>query len=189
MMCLKKLLPEQMHNLIRVDAQHQHSISADYKIISISNEIAVPIASASIFRIDFLPETVDGHDISIKWPGTVPTKCKRLSCSTTFHLFLMIFVVEFLVPDLLVKLLKAVDETRFTELVLNRHTKVLLEEWKKYVNILLASLCTLIHFLSFSKVICLNHAKSTNGQNKLKRVLGVQPQDQPLINYWSAHLH
>lgn len=35
-------------------------------------------------------------------------------------------------PDLLVKLLKAVDETRFTELVLNRHTKVLVEEWKKY---------------------------------------------------------
>ncbi|XP_073837537.1 folliculin [Musca autumnalis] len=148
MMCLKKLLPDQMHTLIRVDAQHQHSISADYKIISISNEIAVPIASASVFRVDFLPETDDGNDILVKWPGTVPNK----------------------LPDLLVKLLKAVNETRFTELVLNRHTKVLVEEWK-------------------NKVICLNHAKSTNGQNKLKRVLGVQPQDQALINYWSAHLH
>ncbi|XP_061390407.1 folliculin [Musca vetustissima] len=148
MMCLKKLLPDQMHSLIRVDAQHQHSISADYKIISISNEIAVPMASSSIFRVDFLPETDDGCDISIKWPGTVPNK----------------------LPDLLVKLLKAVNETRFTELVLNRHTKVLVEEWK-------------------NKVICLNHAKSANGQNKLKRVLGVQPQDQALINYWSAHLH
>ncbi|XP_065362585.1 folliculin [Calliphora vicina] len=147
MMCLKKLLPEQMHTLIRVDAQHQHSISADYKIISISNEIAVPMASSSVFRIDFLEESL-GNNVCIKWPGSVPTK----------------------LPDLLVKLLKAVDETRFTELVLNRHTKVLVEEWK-------------------NKVICLNHAKSTNGQAKLKRVLGVQPQDQPLLNYWSAHLH
>lgn len=78
MMCLKKLLPDQMHSLIRVDAQHQHSISADYKIISISNEIAVPIASASIFRVDFLPETDDGNDVLIKWPGTVPNKCETL---------------------------------------------------------------------------------------------------------------
>lgn len=57
-----------------------------------------------------------------------------------FICFQWFFVVVFLVPDLLVKLLKAVDETRFTELVLNRHTKVLLEEWKKYVHNLLASL-------------------------------------------------
>lgn len=94
-------------------------------------------------------------------------------------------------PDLLVKLLKAVNETRFTELVLNRHTKVLVEEWKKSVKELYYySKITLLYiFLFFSKVICLNHAKSTNGQNKLKRVLGVQPQDQALINYWSAHLH
>lgn len=77
MMCLKKLLPEQMHPLIRVDAQHQHSISADYKIISISNEIAVPMASASVFRIDFLEESL-GNNVCIKWPGSVPTKCKYL---------------------------------------------------------------------------------------------------------------
>lgn len=65
-----------MHNLIRVDAQHQHSISADYKIISISNEIAVPMASSSVFRIDFLEESPENNEVSIKWPGTVPTKCK-----------------------------------------------------------------------------------------------------------------
>lgn len=38
------------------------------------------------------------------------------------------------VPDLMVKLLKAVqavEEKTFTELVLNKQTKVLIEEWKK----------------------------------------------------------
>ncbi|EDW69639.1 folliculin [Drosophila virilis] len=152
MVCLKKLLPEPMHNLMRIDAQHQHSISSEYKIISVSNEIAVPIASSSVFRIDFLDKHVNGTDVvSVKWPGELPRKF----------------------PDLMVKLLKAVqavEEKTFTELVLNKQTKVLIEEWK-------------------NKVICLNHAKSGSVQAKLKKVLGVQPQDQPIINYWSTHLH
>ena len=29
--------------------------------------------------------------------------------------------------------MKAVEEERFNELVLNKHTKVLMEEWKKYI--------------------------------------------------------
>ncbi|XP_016991879.1 folliculin [Drosophila rhopaloa] len=148
MVCLKKLLPEPMHNLMRIDAQHQHSISSEYKIISVSNDIAVPMASGSVFRIDFLDKHVNGHEVSVKWPGELPRK----------------------LPDLMVKLLKAVEEKNFTELVLNKQTKVLIEEWK-------------------NKVTCLNHAKSTSVQGKLKKVLGVQPQDQPLINYWSTHLH
>ncbi|XP_017128652.1 folliculin [Drosophila elegans] len=148
MVCLKKLLPEPMHNLMRIDAQHQHSISSEYKIISVSNDIAVPMASGSVFRIDFLDKHVNGHEVSVKWPGELPRK----------------------LPDLMVKLLKAVEEKNFTELVLNKQTKVLIEEWK-------------------NKVTCLNHAKSTSVQGKLKKVLGVQPQDQPIINYWSTHLH
>ncbi|XP_067613630.1 folliculin [Eurosta solidaginis] len=147
MLCLKKLLPEPMHNLLRIDAQHQHSISSDYKIISVSNEIAVPIASTSVYRVDFLDSSVDGNKVRVKWRGELPTKC----------------------PDLMVKLLKAVDEPRFTPLVLNKQTKVLIEEWK-------------------NKIICLNRAKTSNGQAKLRKVLGLQAQDQPLINYWSAHL-
>lgn len=87
MMCLKKLLPEPMHNLMRIDAQHQHSISSEYKIISVSNDIAVPMASSSVFRIDFLDKHVNGNDIvSVKWPGELPRKCKlRISkpCSTS----------------------------------------------------------------------------------------------------------
>ncbi|XP_037934018.1 folliculin-like [Teleopsis dalmanni] len=147
MLCLRKLLPDKMHNLMRIDAQHQHSISSDYKIISVSNEIPVPIACSSVLRIDYLDKSMDGFEVSVKWPGELPSKW----------------------PDLMVKLIKAVNETRFTELVLNKQTKVLIEEWK-------------------NKIICLNRAKSTTGQTKLKKVLGIQPQDQPLINYWSAHL-
>ncbi|KAH8304897.1 hypothetical protein KR018_000200 [Drosophila ironensis] len=148
MVCLKKLLPEPMHNLMRIDAQHQHSISSEYKIISVSNDIAVPVASASVFRIDFLDRHINGHEVTVKWPGELPRK----------------------VPDLMAKLLKAVEEKNFTELVLNKQTKVLIEEWK-------------------NKVTCLNQAKSGSVQAKLKKVLGIQPQDQPLINYWATHLH
>uniref|UniRef100_A0A0A1WE37 Folliculin n=1 Tax=Zeugodacus cucurbitae TaxID=28588 RepID=A0A0A1WE37_ZEUCU len=147
MLCLKKLLPEPMHNLMRIDAQHQHSISSDYKIISVSNEIAVPMACSSVYRVDFLDDSADGQKVCVKWPGELPRKW----------------------PDLMVKLMKAVDEKRFTPLVLNKQTKVIIEEWK-------------------NKVICLNRAKSANGQAKLRKVLGVQAQDQPLINYWSGHL-
>lgn len=89
----------------------------------------------------------------------------------------------------MVKLTKAVDEKRFTPLVLNKQTKVLIEEWKKYVLLLLAkALYLFFHYFPCSKIICLNRAKTSNGQAKLRKVLGVQPQDQPLINYWSGHL-
>ncbi|KAL9902104.1 folliculin [Glossina fuscipes] len=147
MMCLKKLLPEAMHNLIRVDAQHQHSIDAGYKIISIADEIAAPMPNSTAYRIDFLDEPIKTNQVCIKWLGSIPAKW----------------------PDLLVKLVKAVEETSFTELVLNRRTKALVEEWK-------------------NKVICLSHAKNTNAQVKLKKVLGVQIQDHALINYWSIYL-
>lgn len=131
MVCLKKLLPEPMHNLMRIDAQHQHSISSEYKIISVSNDIAVPMASASVYRIDFLDKHVNGHEVSVKWPGELPRKCKLLICKTFYKIItLLIFP---LVPDLMVKLLKAVEEKNFTELVLNKQNKVLIEEWKKYV--------------------------------------------------------
>ncbi|KAH8380559.1 hypothetical protein KR009_011439 [Drosophila setifemur] len=169
MVCLKKLLPEPMHNLMRIDAQHQHSISSEYKIISVSNDIAVPMASASVFRIDFLDKHINGHEVSVKWPGELPRKCELLP-EESRNFFNPSFHIPFLVPDLMVKLLKAVEETNFTELVLNKQTKVLIEEWK-------------------NKVTCLNHAKSTSVQGKLKKVLGIQPHDQPLINYWSTHLH
>lgn len=90
----------------------------------------------------------------------------------------------------LLKAVKAVEEKTFTELVLNKQTKVLIEEWKKLV----LKFVPLYHhiesnYFCCSKVICLNHAKSGSVQGKLKKVLGVQPQDQPLINYWSTHLH
>lgn len=76
MLCLKKLLPDQMHNLMRIDAQHQHSISSDYKIISVSNDIPVPLASSSVFRIDFVDDGLRDNEVVVKWPGALPSKCK-----------------------------------------------------------------------------------------------------------------
>lgn len=144
MMCLRKLLPEQMHNVMQIDAQ-QFLTNSECRIVSVSPDVAVPIASSATFRIDFLDNEND--KVSVKWPGEMPNKW----------------------PDLLQKIIKAVDEERFTHLVLNKQTRVLVEEWK-------------------NKVICLNRARSSSGLTKLKKVLGVQSQDQPIINYWSPHL-
>lgn len=41
-------------------------------------------------------------------------------------------------PDLLVKILKAIDEKLFNDNVLGKHIRVLVEEWKKYVLIIIA---------------------------------------------------
>ena len=77
MLCLKKLLPAKMHHLMRIDAQHQQSISSEYKIISVTNEISVPMASSSVFRIDFLDKPLNGNEVGIKWPGELPLKSKQ----------------------------------------------------------------------------------------------------------------
>lgn len=37
-------------------------------------------------------------------------------------------------PDLLLKIVKAVNERLFNEFVLNKHLKLLVEEWKKYTT-------------------------------------------------------
>ncbi|XP_067619897.1 uncharacterized protein [Eurosta solidaginis] len=108
MLCLKKLLPEPIRNRLCIDAQHKHSINSNYRIISVSNEMAVPIASTSVYRVDFLGASADGNKVRVKWLGELPMKC----------------------PDLMVKLLKAVDEPRFTPLVLKKHTTVLIKEYK-----------------------------------------------------------
>lgn len=101
-MCLKHLLPQQMHKLIQTDSQYL--TNSDCKIIAVLPEIAVPMPSNLIYRIDFLDDK-----ISIKWLGEVPNKR----------------------PDLLTKILKAVDEPLFTNIVLYKQIKVLVEEWKK----------------------------------------------------------
>ena len=66
-------------------------------------------------------------------------------------------------PALLTKILNAVDEKMFTNLILDKFIKALIEEWK-------------------NKVICLSHQH--DDVSKLKKTLGIQAHDDLLINYW-----
>lgn len=72
-------------------------------------------------------------------------------------------------PDLLTRIFKSIDETLLTDFVLQKQIRVLVEEWK-------------------NKVMCLRTISSNQDLHKVKKVLGVQPNDQLLINYWSSAL-
>ncbi|XP_063702349.1 folliculin [Culicoides brevitarsis] len=73
-------------------------------------------------------------------------------------------------PTLVTKIVKAVKEEAFTEAVLEKRIKVLVEEWK-------------------NKVQCLLKMNKNQDTTKLKKVLGLQVHDQPLINFWMTNLN
>jgi len=124
MKSLRKLLPESMHTLTRNDSP-RYVAPTECKILSVVQEVAVPQPCSTIFRIDFL-----GNDdlVSVKWTGEMPTKY----------------------PDLLTKVIKAVDEKLFTDFVLCKHLKVLIEEWK-------------------NKILCVKKVSSNQDLVKLKK--------------------
>lgn len=62
-----------MHYLVKSDAQNYVPSSEFCRILSVLPPIAVPQASATIFRIDFVDNSDEVH---VKWLGTLPTKCK-----------------------------------------------------------------------------------------------------------------
>jgi folliculin len=66
-------------------------------------------------------------------------------------------------PVLMTKILQAVDENLFSNVVLEKYIKALVEEWK-------------------NKVMCLSHQHED--VTKLKRTLGIQAHDELLVNYW-----
>lgn len=60
---------------------------------------------------------------------------------------------------------------------------------EKVCNQLIARIFKLINILLFcSNVMCLQKISSTQDLIKMKKILGVQPQDQALIAYWSIAL-
>lgn len=102
------------------------------------------------------------------------------------------------VPDLVVKIVKAVNERLFNEYVLNKHLRLLVEETKKYVRLYLItpiSACSKSHqsFVRLfsrarSKVSCLVKITSNSEIVKMKKILGFQAQDQALVTYWTQGL-
>jgi folliculin len=107
---LKKILPEALHKFTKINAE-KYVIAKECRILSLPIDVAVPQMTANIFRVDLMEDHEYELIPSVKWIGDVPSKW----------------------PILLAKILKAVDEESFTDDVLDKHLKVLVEEWKKLV--------------------------------------------------------
>lgn len=82
MVCLRRLVPEAMHNSVQHDSP-QYLENSECRIVSISPEISVPIASHSLFRIDLVGNERDDITVTVKWNGQVPSKCKCIKRTLT----------------------------------------------------------------------------------------------------------
>jgi folliculin len=71
-------------------------------------------------------------------------------------------------PALLTKIVNAVDEKLFTSVTMHKFVQAVVEEWK-------------------NKVVCLSH-QHDHDVSKLKKVLGIQPNDELLVSYWLSVL-
>ncbi|XP_046968938.1 folliculin [Vanessa cardui] len=93
-------------------------------------------------------EEMDNSSFSCKWSGTLPTKC----------------------PTLMNKIMIAMTNTKFNDVVLHQHIKSLTVEW-----------------LGIAKTIkmALQSSGKPDAVTKLKQILGVSPKDELLVNYWS----
>lgn len=137
----KSLLPESLHRFIA--RGHEDLTSVEYRITSLASHHTWPNRSNSMC-IEF----IDDNQIKIQTNQiNLPSR----------------------LPSLTSKIIKAVDEPAFTESVLEKRIKVLVEEWK-------------------NKVQCLQKMRQNQDTTKLKKVLGLQAHDQPLISYWISHL-
>lgn len=128
--CFQKLLPDCLASKCArsaTECKTKYVPPQESRILCLQPEVAVPQPSSGIFRIDFLSD--DQDLVSVKWTGELPTKCemisfKRLEKDNVFMFF-------FAGPALLTKIIKAVDEKSFSEFILNKQLKLLVEEWKK----------------------------------------------------------
>ncbi|XP_058461504.1 folliculin [Malaya genurostris] len=142
---LKKLLPEPMHKLVRSHAE-SYKAANECRIINLNQDAVAPNPSAGIMRIDLVDDRDDTVAVCV-WDGDLPSK----------------------LPTLLQKIIKAMDEELFTDSVLDKHLRALIEEWK-------------------NKVVCIRKMSSNQDVAKIKKIMGIQQQDQVLITYWYSHL-
>ncbi|XP_049287637.1 folliculin [Anopheles funestus] len=143
---LKKMLPEALHKLARAHAKTYTSAN-EFRIINLKQEAIAPHSSSSIMRVDLVDDQNKDTVAVCAWEGELPSK----------------------LPSLLQKIMKAVDEELFNDHALDKHLRVIVEEWK-------------------NKVVCIRKVSSNQDVVKIKKIMGVQPQDQVLINYWYNHL-
>lgn len=130
----KDFLPNALHRFI-VES-NKYLPSNKCKILLLPSDVVIP--QNNVCRIEFLNEN---HEPTlIKCPIELPSK----------------------LPALMVKILHAMDEKLFTNIILDKFIKALIEEWK-------------------NKVSCLSHQ---HDDVKLRRTLGIQAHDEALVHYW-----
>nr|CAD7404508.1 unnamed protein product [Timema poppensis] len=131
---------------------------AECNLLGLEPQVAVPQPSATVLRLDILRPQNEDHQqnlemytFKIKWGGSMPTKC----------------------PTILLKMEKAIENSKLCENVLRRHFISLKEEW-----------------LNIAKVI--HRVHQANGPNEdiaeLLRSLGAQDHDKLLLDFWATGL-
>lgn len=137
--CLGAFLPDAMHRLVAAEAI-EYLAPDKCRILAVHNECALPQATETLMVVDFC----DASDsVDVRWPAQMPSR----------------------LPDLLNRVIKAINEPLFTDQVLLQHIRVLVEEWK-------------------NKILCLRTITAAQEMPKVKKVLGIQLHDQCLLDYW-----
>nr|CAD7199377.1 unnamed protein product [Timema douglasi] len=154
--CLKVLVPR--HCYRAVTHSDTYLELAECNLLGLEPQVAVPQPSATVLRLDILRPQNEDHQqnlemytFKIKWGGSMPTKC----------------------PTILLKMEKAIENSKLCENVLRRHFISLKEEW-----------------LNIAKVI--HRVHQANGPNEdiaeLLRSLGAQDHDKLLLDFWATGL-
>nr|CAD7262379.1 unnamed protein product [Timema shepardi] len=154
--CLKVLVPR--HCYRAVNHSETYLELAECNLLGLEPQVAVPQPSATVLRLDILrpqnedhQQNLEMYSFKIKWGGSMPTKC----------------------PTILLKMEKAIENSKLCENVLRRHFISLKEEW-----------------LNIAKVI--HRVHQANGPNEditeLLRSLGAQDHDKLLLDFWATGL-
>uniref|UniRef100_A0A336MZ16 CSON008770 protein n=1 Tax=Culicoides sonorensis TaxID=179676 RepID=A0A336MZ16_CULSO len=128
----KSLLPESLHHMVLMNA---NNLTDNHRIIHLHGKTCTDSQSGLI--IELLNE--DEMKLKINQVN-LPSR----------------------LPSLVSKIVKAVNEQAFTESVLEKRIRVLVEEWKNKIN-------------------CLQKMRQNQDTTKLKKVLGIQTHDQALL--------
>jgi len=135
----KDFLPSVLHRFII--ESNKYVPANKCKILSLPSDAV--ILQNNVCRVEFMSEDLDEPTI-IKCPIDLPSK----------------------LPALMTKISSAIDEKLFTNIILDKYVKALVEEWK-------------------NKALCLSHQHGDD-VSKLKKTLGIQSHDETLINYWMS---
>nr|CAD7439675.1 unnamed protein product [Timema bartmani] len=115
--CLKVLVPR--HCYRAVTHSDTYLELTECNLLGLEPQVAVPQPSATVLRLDILQPQNEDHQqnikmytFKIKWGGSMPTKC----------------------PTILLKMEKAIENSKLCENVLRRHFISLKEEWLKLLK-------------------------------------------------------